>query len=196
MVVIRMVHLNCTYEGLTVPDLGLLSVRWWLSTKTAYQQLGDHVTAGYLPTWNELSDLDKGAALLHLHKRDYEGASYAVENYPARYLDDPRLTALDSRAASGHAAQFRGEAEALTGTEYERLYNAALAEPDRRCLWAARTNHSRIVPEPTREAAIKLLTEHWPQHLTADDLAACALLRRDQPGGEWYEVAVTPEDAL
>jgi hypothetical protein len=141
-----------------------------------------------LPTWDELSDLDKGAALLHIHKRDYEGISYAVENYPARYLDDPRLTALSSREASRHAAQFCDQAEALDTAEYERLYDAALAEPDRRCLWAARTDRGQIVPAETHEYAVQLLTVHWPTHLTADDLAGCALLNRDESGGDWREV--------
>lgn len=141
-----------------------------------------------LPTWDELSDLDKGAALLHLHKRDYEGVSYAVENYPAHYLDDPRLVALDGKAASAHAAQFGNVANDLDGDEYERLYDAALAEPDRRKLWAARTDRGQVVPADTREYAIELITVHWPAHLTAADLANCALLTRDEPGGEWREV--------
>lgn len=81
-----------------------------------------------LPTWDEMSDLDKGAALLHDHKRDSEGADYAVENYPCRYLDDPSLTALDGEDASEHAAEVCGEDvfERLGGSEYERLYDLAL----------------------------------------------------------------------
>lgn len=61
-------------------------------TETSTQTTG-------LPSWPEMSDLDKGAALLHLHKCDSEGAGYAIENYPARYFDDPRLTALSPREA-------------------------------------------------------------------------------------------------
>lgn len=142
-----------------------------------------------LPAWAEMSDLDKGAALLHLHKRDYEGVSYAVENYPCRYLDDPRLTALDAKAASRHAAQFGGEAEALTGEEYERLYDAALAEPDRRRLWGVRRDPGdRVIPVETRARAVDLLTVIWPGHSPGDDAARYALLARDEPGGEWREV--------
>ncbi|MEU4558384.1 hypothetical protein AB0F72_08340 [Actinoplanes sp. NPDC023936] len=144
---------------------------------------------GNLPTWDEMSDLDKGAALMHLHKRDYEGISYAVENYPARYLDDPRLLALTPREASRHAAQFESLANELNGDTYERLYDAALAEPDRRCLWAARTNTGQVYPQKTRDAAVKLLTEYWPERMTVTEQAACALLSRDESGGEWREVA-------
>ena len=79
-----------------------------------------------LPDWDDMSDADKGATLLHIHKRDNEGESYAVENYPARYFDDPRLTALDAEDACDHAAQFEEPAEDLDGDEYERLYNLAL----------------------------------------------------------------------
>jgi hypothetical protein len=159
-----------------------------------------------LPTWDEMSDLDQGAALMHLHKRDYEGISYAVENYPARYLDDERLVTLDGRAASRHAAQFRELTGELDSDEYERLYTLALNEPDRRCLWGARNETGWVVPVPTREQAIELITEHWPRNHAAD-LAmdkppaglnpACLsldapskwrLLHRDAPGGEWSEV--------
>ena len=159
-----------------------------------------------LPTWDEMSDLDKGAALLHLHKRDVEGGSYATENYPARYLDDPRLTALEGRDASPHAARFRREAEQLDDTEYGRLYDLALAEPDRRCLWGARNEVGWAVPTPTRDAALELLTVHWPRNhaatiasdnppqgfnpacLEPDAPSKWELLARDEPGGEWRPV--------
>jgi hypothetical protein len=82
-----------------------------------------------LPTWNEMTDLDKGAALLHLHKRDWEGADYAEENYPARYFDHPALVALSERDACRHAVSVEmdaSDAGALRGEEYERLYDLAL----------------------------------------------------------------------
>lgn len=80
-----------------------------------------------LPTWNEMSDLDKGCAALHLWKREAEGAAYAVEHYPARYLDDQRLKALDPVEASRHAASVRAQATALSADEWGRLYDLALA---------------------------------------------------------------------
>jgi hypothetical protein len=87
------------------------------------------MTGTTLPAWAEMSDLDKGAALLHLHKRDREGEEYAVDNYPARYFDHPGLTALSPRDACRHAVSVEDDAEragALHGAEYERLYDRAL----------------------------------------------------------------------
>ena len=92
-------------------------------------------TAAALPGWDEMSDLDKGAALLHLHKREWEGEEYAVENYPARYFDDPRLTSLSPPEASRHAASLGRDEDkwtALGEAGYERLYDAALAADRRR----------------------------------------------------------------
>ncbi|MDG4792111.1 hypothetical protein O7626_40565 [Micromonospora sp. WMMD1102] len=140
-----------------------------------------------LPSWAEMSDLDKGAALLHLHKREYEGAGYAVENYPVKYFDDPRLTSLERRAACRHAASFAREADGLPDAEYTRLYDLALEEPDRRCLWAAR-DENRVVPTETREYAVELLTVSWPEYQPNADRSGWALLARDEPGGEWREV--------
>jgi hypothetical protein len=82
-----------------------------------------------LPAWAELTDLDKGAALLHLHKRDWEGEEYAESDYPARYFDHPALTALSPLAACRHAVSVELDADdagALKMPEYERLYNLAL----------------------------------------------------------------------
>jgi hypothetical protein len=79
-----------------------------------------------LPGWGDMSDLDKGAALLHIHKRDSEGDEYAVENYPVKYIEDPRLTALSRQDACAHAARFEGLAEELDGDEHGRLYDLAL----------------------------------------------------------------------
>ena len=82
-----------------------------------------------LPTWDEMSDLDKGAALLHDHKVQDEGESYATENYPAEYFDHPALLALDSEAASKHAQGLFGDKDPfdmLGGKEFDRLYDLAL----------------------------------------------------------------------
>ena len=93
------------------------------------------MTETTLPAWAEMTDLDKGAALLHLHKRDWEGEDYAEENYPARYFDHPALTALSAREACRHAVSVEDDAEragALGGDEYMRLYDLALAADDAR----------------------------------------------------------------
>jgi len=92
-----------------------------------------------LPTWAEMTDLDKGAALLHLHKRDWEGDEYAEENYPAEYFDHPDLAALSPRDACRHAVSVEDDADragALKGDEYMRLYDLAL-DADR-ARWTAK----------------------------------------------------------
>lgn len=88
-----------------------------------------------LPVWEQMSEVDRGAALMHLHKVDYEGRSYAVENYPARYFDDLRLVALAPVQACAHAAQFERLAEGLLEHEHEHLYNLALAAENDRRAW-------------------------------------------------------------
>jgi hypothetical protein len=79
-----------------------------------------------LPTWDEMSDLDKGAALMHAWKRDWEGAVYAVDNYPAEYLEDPVLMRLDAREACRHAARVTRGWQDWDVDEFQRLYDAAL----------------------------------------------------------------------
>jgi hypothetical protein len=83
-----------------------------------------------LPDWDDMSDLDKGAALMHIWKRDSEGGDYAIENYPVKYIEDPRLTALDREDACAHAARFEDVSEELqeeNSNEWSRLYDLALA---------------------------------------------------------------------
>jgi hypothetical protein len=88
------------------------------------------MTENTLPTWEQMTDLDKGATLLHLHKREWEGEEYAVEEYPAKYFDDPRLTAMDEETACLQAVTYFADNEAawdaLGAAEYERLYDLAL----------------------------------------------------------------------
>ncbi|MEU8158149.1 hypothetical protein AB0B94_31225 [Micromonospora sp. NPDC048986] len=86
--------------------------------------------ASGLPAWDAMTDLDRGAALMHVHKRRREGASYAREHYPVRYSDHPLLIILvaeDIRTACRHAAIVAGNvADGLTDDEYGRLYDLAL----------------------------------------------------------------------
>ncbi len=79
-----------------------------------------------LPGWDEMTDLDKGAALLHIHKREWEGADYAVKNYPARYFNHPALTALSREEASAHAGALAEGLPDLWSDEHFRLYDTAL----------------------------------------------------------------------
>lgn len=89
-----------------------------------------------LPSWGDLSDVDKGCALLHAWKVDQEGRDYAVENYPAKFHDHPDLTALQPIEAcayvdalnidlSDNDAVLIGDRE-LSWDEYQRLYDLAL----------------------------------------------------------------------
>lgn len=87
-----------------------------------------------LPAWAELTDLDKGAALLHLSKRENEGTSYAMENYPARFSDHPQLVALGDEDASRFAVSMEAAAGTLSDAEYERLSNLAADADEKR--WA------------------------------------------------------------
>jgi hypothetical protein len=79
-----------------------------------------------LPDWADMPDLDKGAALLHLHKVNWEGREYAMSDYPCRYFVHPDLTVLSPELACRHAQSMEVQAQALTLAEYERLYDAAL----------------------------------------------------------------------
>lgn len=85
-----------------------------------------------LPTWKEMSDLDKGAALLHLSQIYAEGRSHAREHYPASYLDSPALKALSPDDACDHAERLFGDtgieaAQDLLGDdELDRLCDLAL----------------------------------------------------------------------
>ena len=88
--------------------------------------------ASRLPAWDELTDLDKGAALMHVWKRYWENDGiYARENYPAEYFDHPVLTGLDYKVASRHAAvvagAWRKAVDRLGSDETQRLYDLALA---------------------------------------------------------------------
>ncbi|GGM27995.1 hypothetical protein GCM10011608_11060 [Micromonospora sonchi] len=87
--------------------------------------------AAGLPSWDHLTDLDRGAALMFVWKVRQEGEyAYARDNYPARYRDHPLLAALDAREACRHASAVAGSwAEAidrLGEAEVERLYDLAL----------------------------------------------------------------------
>lgn len=83
-----------------------------------------------LPTWDEMTDVDKAVALGHVWKRENEGASYAVENYPAEYVDHPALVDLDEDEACDHAKTVVGSIDGIYdrigGDEYERLLDLDL----------------------------------------------------------------------
>lgn len=96
----------------------------------SHEEVLGWLEASRLPGWDDLTDLDKGAALMHVWKRHREGGPYATEHYPARYFDHSELVQLDERTASRHAACVAGRwveaVERLGGGEVQRLYDLAL----------------------------------------------------------------------
>lgn len=139
--------------------------------------------ASGLPSWEEMCDLDKGAALLHVWKRHWEGAGYAREEYPAEYITDPVLRGLPRWAACRHAAEVCGRHEEvrarLGDTEHDRLYDLALKEGqeilDSRKRWGIRYEHGSVLTIDEAAYAHRLITE----------LNAVELLHRDTDGGAW-----------
>lgn len=85
--------------------------------------------AAGLPSWDDMRDLDRGAALMHLWKAKREGGAYAREHYPCRYVVDPRLTALSVREACRHAGivgpSYHEVCDRLGDVEVARLYDLA-----------------------------------------------------------------------
>jgi hypothetical protein len=98
-----------------------------------------------LPGWGDLTDIDRGAALLYASAVSNEGHEYACENYPARFRDHPILTQLRPHETCAYvdslgidlndsAAVLIGSATVLIGAdesslswdEYRRLYDLAM----------------------------------------------------------------------
>lgn len=135
-----------------------------------------------------MSDLDKGAALLHMWKRQREGGGYAVQNYPCQYIEHPSLAALSRAEACRHAVSMCGshrEIEHKLGdVEHDRLYNLALTEGDKildsRKLWGARHENGNVSPCGTEDSArFLVMNPSW---------RCVELLHRSEPGGEWSVV--------
>lgn len=86
--------------------------------------------ARHLPDWEQMSDLDRGAALMHVWKIGWEqDDAYARDHYPVEYRDDPVLVGLDRKMACRHAQYVTGGwqgAQDRWGTdEVWRLYYLA-----------------------------------------------------------------------
>ena len=90
-----------------------------------------------LPLWEDMTDVDRGAALMFLWKCHWErNFQYARENYPCTYRGHPDLVALSERDACSHAGQIVKELTGQWGhvainahlgeAEFDRLYNLAL----------------------------------------------------------------------
>lgn len=90
-----------------------------------------HLAVG-LPAWDDMSDLDKGAALMFVWKAHWErDYAYAREHYPVRFVDDPRLVRLGPVEACRHASLVTGghtrALDRLGVDEHQRLYSLAHA---------------------------------------------------------------------
>ncbi len=97
--------------------------------------------ASRLPVWDELSDIDKGNALMFVWKCHWEKSyAYARDNYPATFTDQPVLRDLPRNIRCQYAKNVcRGDVsyaqvmntydvirKRLGDTEFDRLYNLAL----------------------------------------------------------------------
>jgi len=61
------------------------------------------IVASELPTWDDMSDLDKGCALMFVWKVHWEKSfPYAKNNYPCQYKDHPDLKSLDTVSSCRH----------------------------------------------------------------------------------------------
>lgn len=88
------------------------------------------IEATGLPTWDELTDRDRGAAIMHCWARHTQGVIHAREHAPATFWDDELLTALTPYEACRYTAELCGSYAEITDrlgeAERERLYQAAL----------------------------------------------------------------------
>lgn len=94
--------------------------------------------AAKLPTWDEMSDLDKGIALRYLHRtspplKGHRGAHWNYRHWRktmvCRFHDDPRLVDLDPKAAARFARKATGGhrkiVASLTPLAYGKLFMLA-----------------------------------------------------------------------
>lgn len=65
-----------------------------------------------LPTWDEMSDLDKGSALLHVYRSTWSRQTRKIMN--CKYTDDPALVALNEKERSRHAHHVTGGIQRIT----------------------------------------------------------------------------------
>lgn len=86
-----------------------------------------------LPSWDEMTDLDRSHALAYAWLCHHRGISYAIQTNPCIYVDAPALIGLDAITAGTHALAVCGPLHSLIArigkAEYDRLYNLALQPP-------------------------------------------------------------------
>ena len=82
-----------------------------------------------VPSWDDLTDHDKGAVIVYLRMREDEGRSYADENYPVCFRDNETLKSLSQHAANRYALLVIGTLSHIEKTlglqETYRLYDLA-----------------------------------------------------------------------
>jgi hypothetical protein len=93
-----------------------------------------------LPPWTDLTDRDKGLALIYATNVADRGHAHAVESCPARFLDHPILVELRSDEACAYvdslgidltsnvAVLIGADESSLPWAEYQRLYGLADAD--------------------------------------------------------------------
>jgi len=86
-----------------------------------------------LPEFDELTDIDKGAVIYFLSACESEGIYYALENYPAQFVDNEILVSLDSAGQSNYVLNNWEDLEELElgWAEEDRLVNLYLEAMDR-----------------------------------------------------------------
>lgn len=86
-----------------------------------------------LPSWDEMTDMDRSAAIAYAWLCYRRGVPFAIQDGPCTYVDAPELVALDAIAAYRHALAVCGPLHDLVArigkAEYDRLYNLTLPAP-------------------------------------------------------------------
>lgn len=98
----------------------------------------DRRARNHLPTWDELSDLDKGVILRYLYRtsppaKGHRGAHWdwrhCRRTMVCQFQDDPRLVDLDPKDAARYARKVSGGQKEITAkltkSEYGRLFLVA-----------------------------------------------------------------------
>ena len=122
--------------------------------------------------------------MMHVWKRHWEGAGYAVAEYPCQYIEASELVALTPAEASRHAAEVCGSHHAMVDRlgeqEHDRLYDLARVEGRRviesRHPWGVRWQNGNVSAFESEGSA------RW--HCYEPSWCGVHLLRRYEPGGD------------
>lgn len=148
---IPLLHQACTVCDEVVPSMSARRLRTTppirLHGPRGNRCAGSHevgkpwIEATHLPQWGELSDVDKGSALMFVWKCWWERSyRYAHDNYPATYIEHPMLldlpvtercrhataVALDGLDRYAFRSSYHATLHRLGEDEFKRLYDLAL----------------------------------------------------------------------